>query len=117
VEDLPMRARPLAFATLLALFAPLLAGAVPDARADGERFDVSVTSGGTVTVTSHTGYHINKDYPWKIVSGATTIPAASFTLGDTTASVTGVPTGTATLSGAVCSDSDCRPFHTSVTVQ
>jgi hypothetical protein len=111
-----MRLRPLALVTFLAAFAPLLS-AVRDARADGDRFDVSVTTGGTVTVTAHAGYHINKDYPWKIVSGATTIPATSFTLADTTAKVTGVPSGSATLSGAVCSDSDCAPFRTSITVQ
>jgi hypothetical protein len=95
----------------------LVSGAA--ARADGDPFDVNVASGGTVTVTAHTGWHINKDFPWKVTTASTKIDKSAFTLGDTTASVSGVPTGDATVHGAVCAsdDSACQPFHKKIAVQ
>src|SRR5271165_4191661 len=98
-----MRVLHLALAATLAVSASILF-TTSHARAEGDRFDVSVASGGTVTVTPHGGWHINKDYPWKIVAGATKLDKSAFNLGDTKATVSGVPTGPATLSGAVCSD-------------
>jgi hypothetical protein len=103
-----------AFAASAAL---LLSGGAT-ARADADPFDLNVASGGTVTVTAHSGWHINKDFPWKVTAGSTKIDKSAFTLGDTTATVSGIPTGDATVHGAVCAsdDSSCQPFHKKISV-
>jgi hypothetical protein len=89
------------------------------ARADGDQFDISVASGGTVTVTAHSGWHINQGFPWKVTAGSTKIDKSAFSFADTTATVAGVPPGDATVHGAVCAsdDSACQPFHKKITVQ
>jgi len=85
------------------------------ARADDE-FDVSVAN-GQVMVTAHAGWHINKEYPWKLTVGETKLEKAKFTLAETTASVSGAPKGSATLKGAVCSADQCRLFKKDLTIQ
>ncbi len=85
------------------------------ARADNE-FSVSVAS-GQVTVTAKSGWHINKEYPWKIVVGDTKLTKDKFTLAETTASVSGVPAGAGKLKGAVCSTDQCHSFEADVTVK
>jgi hypothetical protein len=85
------------------------------ALADNE-FDVSVSK-GKVTVTAHTGWHINKDYPWKLIVGEAKLDKSKFSLAETTATVTGAPKGTGTLKGAVCSADQCHTFQKDVTVE
>jgi hypothetical protein len=89
------------------------------------------TTGGTLTVTAATGYHINSEYPWKVCAGGlATAPCptpladkSKFTIAATTATLPGAPKGTNTLKGAYCAvDSSgkpgsCTPFTTTVTVQ
>jgi hypothetical protein len=95
----------LAFGFLVA--AAALTPSTP-AHAD-DTFDVSASS-GTVTITTKSGWHINKDYPWKLISGDTKITKDSFTIGETVATVSNAPKGHATLKGAVCSGDQCNPF-------
>jgi hypothetical protein len=85
------------------------------ALADNE-FDVSVSK-SKVTVTAHTGWHINKDYPWKLVVGDTKLDKTKFSLAETTAVVTDAPKGSGTLKGAVCSADQCHTFQKDVTIQ
>jgi hypothetical protein len=90
-------------------------GAASMARADDE-FDVAVAN-GQVTVTTRSGWHINKDYPWKLVAGDTKLEKAKFALAETTASVDGAPKGPAVLKGAVCSADQCHPFKKELTIK
>jgi len=86
------------------------------AFADDPHYSVAAGK-GQVTVTPAKGWHINKDYSWAIKQGDTKVKAKDdFTLADT-ATVSGVPAGSYTLKGAVCSDSNCAPFTTTVNVQ
>ncbi|MGO9708915.1 MAG: hypothetical protein ACLQBL_08635 [Polyangiaceae bacterium] len=85
------------------------------ARAD-EEFDVSVAA-GKVTVTTKGPWHINKEYPWKVVAGDAKLDKSKFALDEKSASVAGVPKGTAKLKGAVCSGATCKPFEKDVTIQ
>jgi hypothetical protein len=89
------------------------------ALADPE-FDVAV-NGTKVTVTAHSPWHINKEYPWKVVSGDTKLGKAKFDLAESTASVGDVPKGPATLKGCVCSSSadgqgSCKPFEKQIVI-
>jgi hypothetical protein len=81
-----------------------------------EQFDVSV-AGGKVVVTTKGAWHINKEYPWKLVAGDAKLDKSKFTLDEKSASVSGAPKGAAHLKGAVCSGPTCLPFEKDVTVQ
>jgi hypothetical protein len=85
------------------------------ANADNE-FDVNVAK-GLVTVTAHAGWHINKDFPWKLVIGDTKLDKSKFTLEETTATLSGAPKGTGKLKGAVCSKDQCHTFEKDVSIQ
>src|SRR5258708_35064793 len=100
----------------LAALAVLAAATVETpARADNE-FDVSVAK-GQITVTAHSGWHINKDYPWKLVVGDTKLDKSKFTLAETTATVSDPPKGSGTLKGAVCSADQCHTFQKEVAIR
>ena len=99
------------FVSALALAA--LGAATTRAGAD-EEFDVSVTS-GHVAVTAKGKWHINKDYPWRLVIGDTTIDKGKFSLSDTSASVD-APKGAAKLKGGVCNGDQCMQLDKTVTV-
>jgi hypothetical protein len=103
--------------TLLPLFALVALVTTIDttACADNE-FSVSV-AGGQVTVTAKSGWHINKEYPWKITVGDTKITKDKFALAETTAVVSGVPSGAGKLKGAVCSADQCHSFEADVSVK
>src|SRR4051794_35597244 len=75
-----------------------------------EEFDVSV-SGGKVTVTTKGPWHINKEYPWKLVAGDAKLDKSKFALDEKSASVGSVPKGPAKLKGAVCQGVTCKPFE------
>jgi|SRR5580698_7721823 hypothetical protein len=85
------------------------------AGADDEDFDIA-TSSGQVTVTTHAGWHISKDYPWRLVAGDTKLDRSKFTLAETTATVSGAPLGPATLKGAICSGDRCHNFKKELTI-
>lgn len=85
------------------------------ARAD-EEFDVSV-AGATVKVATKPGWHINQEYPWKLVWGDKKIDKSQFKLSEHAATVE-APKGTGKLRGAVCyGEAQCKPFETTVTVK
>ena len=87
------------------------------ASADGNNFDVAAAK-GQVTVTPHSGWHINLDYSWALKKGDDKVKAkGDFKLAKDSASVSGVAAGSYTLKGAVCSENNCAPFTTQVTVQ
>jgi hypothetical protein len=105
------------FLAASALVAASLVGA--PARADNN-FDVAIAH-GQITVTAHTGWHVNKDFPWTVKKKdgdklVTVKDKADFTLAETTASVAGVPKGPFTLKGAVCKDGACQPFAKEISV-
>ena len=102
----------LAFSFLLAA---ATFGASSTAHADDE-FDVSV-SGGNVTITTKGAWHINKEYPWRVTVGDAKLDKSKFALAEKSATVAGVPKGTAQLKGAVCSGPTCKSFEKVVTVQ
>lgn len=105
--------RPMSFLGISAIAALITFGST--ARADGN-FDLSIAH-GQVTVTAHSGWHINKDYSWAVKKGGDKIKTkADFNLAQSTATVSGVPKGTYTLKGAVCSESNCAPFAKEITI-
>jgi hypothetical protein len=79
-----------------------------------DNFDLSVTP-GQVTLTAKAGWHINKDYPWKLVVGDTKLDKSKFALTESTATVA-APSGGGKLKGAVCSKDQCVMFEKPVTV-
>jgi hypothetical protein len=107
---------------LPALFAAaaLALSAAPAAHADDahdtgaakvdEGFDLKVAK-GAVTVTARGEWHINKDFPWKLVVGDVKLDRSKFDLGETTARVEGAPSGKAKLRGAICSKDVCRTLE------
>jgi hypothetical protein len=100
-----------AFAALIALAGFAASG---DARADDE-FDVNV-AGGKVVVTAKGAWHINKDYPWKLVVGDAKLDKSKFEISEKTASVAGAPKGSGKLKGAVCSGDKCKNFEKDVNI-
>jgi hypothetical protein len=99
----------------LATLAVLAAATVESpARADNE-FEVSVAK-GLITVTAASGWHINKDFPWKLTIGDTKVDKAKFALEEHTAKLTDPPKGHGKLKGAVCSKDQCHTFEKEVTV-
>src|ERR1700722_16764829 len=68
----------------------------------------------SVSVNAKAGWHVNKDYPWKLVIGDRKLDKTHFTLSETTAAITDAPPGPAKLKGAVCSGDQCRTFEEDV---
>jgi hypothetical protein len=85
------------------------------AQAEDE-FELNVAA-GSITVTAHSGWHINKEYPWKLVVGDTKLDKAKFNLAETTATVSGAPKGAGKLKGAVCTKDACHTFEKDVTIK
>lgn len=105
--------RPMSFLGISAIAALITIGS--PARADGN-FDLSIGN-GQITVTAHSGWHVNQEYGWAVKKGTDKIKTkADFNFTKTTATVSGVPKGTYTLKGAVCSDSNCAPFAKEITI-
>lgn len=86
------------------------------ARAEQE-FDVRV-SGGKITVVTKGEWHINKDYPWKLVDKEKKPLAdkTKFALEEKTATLSGAPKGHAKLKGALCSGDECKTFEKEIDV-
>lgn len=99
----------------LALAAFSFVGVMDDARADGEY--TIVAGKGQITVKAASGYHVNKDYPWKATAGDKTFDKSKFSLEETSASISGLPAGKVTIKGGVCNAGGCVPFKADVTVQ
>lgn len=91
-------------------------GARADERISDERFDLAIAP-GQVTLTAKGEFHINQDYPWKLVVGDVKLDKSKFVLSEKTASVTGAPKGKGTLKGAVCSKDQCHKVEKEITVQ
>jgi hypothetical protein len=102
--------------TALAALVALAAFATPGAARADQEFDVNVTGGGKVTVLAKGNWHINKDYPWKLIVGDTKLDKSKFQLNEKEASVSGAPKGAGKLKGAICSGDTCKPFEKDVTV-
>ena len=84
------------------------------ASAGGENYSVA-SGGGKVTVTPKGAWHINKDFPWKLKCGGTTLDKSKFSLSETSASVSG-GSGACELKGALCSGDKCEPFSANVSL-
>jgi hypothetical protein len=118
-----MHVRAFPLASWLAVFAAgLLSTTTADraARAEGEdkidkAFEVSVAK-RDVIVTAKGEWHINKDFPWKLVIGDIKLDRSKFELGETTATVHDAPSGTGKLRGAVCSKDVCRTLERELTI-
>jgi hypothetical protein len=80
-----------------------------------ETHDVAVAP-KSVSVSVKAGWHVNKDYPWKLVSGDTKLDKTHFNLTETAAIISDAPSGPAKLKGAVCSGDQCRTFEESVVI-
>jgi len=95
----------------------LAAAVVTPARAEGEEgYDLTVDK-GQVTVTARENWHINQEYPWKLVIGDVKVDKSKFSLTEKTATVSDAPKGTGKLRGAVCSKDVCKMVEKEVTVR
>ncbi|MGO8994747.1 MAG: hypothetical protein ACLQVI_15635 [Polyangiaceae bacterium] len=116
VSTQPSRSLRTRVVSLLAATAgALLSLSVPTvALADDAGFDASA-SAGTIKVVAHAGFHINKEYPWKVTVGDKKVGKDGFKFEGANAVVSGLPKGHAVLKGAVCkgpegNSSECLPF-------
>lgn len=98
-------------ATAAALFALT---AATDARADAE-FTAS-GGAGSVSVTPTGHWHINKDGPWKVTVGGTSLGKDKWSLTDGKATISGVPKGDAKVKVYVCDGDKCVNREVTVTV-
>jgi hypothetical protein len=106
-----------ALAAALLTAGSLCLATAPAARADDsaapkvdEGFDLKIAK-GEVLVTARGEWHINKEFPWKLVVGDVKLDRSKFELGETTARVHDAPSGTAKLRGAICSKDVCRTLE------
>ena len=100
---------------LASLSAALVVATAALALADNE-FDLAVGK-DDVTVVTKGHWHVNQDYPWKVVIGDSTLDKSKFVFTETTAKVSGVPHGTGKLKGAVCDGPQCMPFVKEITIR
>ena len=91
-----------------------LAFVAPTAKADNE-FEVSVSK-GQVVVTAKGDWHINQDFPWKLVVGDTKLDKTKFNLTEKVATVTNAPAGAGKVKGAVCSHDACHTLEKEITI-
>ena len=105
-------------ASLVAMTAALVAlSAATDARADAE---FTATAGaGSVSVTIPTGsqWHINKEAPWKVTVGTTSLTKEKWALTELSATVSGVPAGDATVKVYICNGDQCKNAEVKVVVK
>jgi hypothetical protein len=80
-----------------------------------DEFDVAV-AGNAITVVAKGAWHINKDYPWKVVQGDSKLDKSKFDLSEKAAKVSGAPKGKNTVKGAICSGDSCKTFEKDVNV-
>ena len=106
------RAPSIVLAFLSATLASATAGL---ALADGE-FELAVAK-DEVTVVTKGHWHVNKDYPWKVVVGDATFDRSKFVFTETSAKLSGVPRGAGKLKGAVCDGPQCMPFVKEITIR
>jgi hypothetical protein len=92
----------------------VLSFVVQVAHADNE-FEVSVSK-GQVVVTAKGDWHINKEFPWKLVIGDTKLDKTKFSLTEKAATVTNAPAGVGKVKGAVCSHDACHTLEKDVTI-
>ena len=86
-----------------------LAVVAPAAHADNE-FEVSVSK-GQVVVTAKGEWHINQEFPWKLVVGDTKLDKTKFNLTEKVATVTNAPAGAGKVKGAVYSHDACHTLR------
>ena len=91
-----------------------LVALAPSAHAEDE-FDVRVSK-GRVVVMAKGDWHINLEFPWKLVIGETKLDKTKFTLTAKEATVGDVPAGVGKLRGAVCSHDSCHTLEREVTI-
>jgi hypothetical protein len=84
------------------------------AQAEDE-FDVTVSK-GQVVVVAKGDWHINQEFPWKVVVGDTKLDKTKFTLTEKNATVTNVPSGQGKVKGAVCSHDSCHTLEKNIVV-
>jgi len=70
----------------------------------------------SVSVTIKAGWHVNKEYPWKLVAGDQKLDKTHFTFTETNAIISDAPAGPWKLKGAVCAGDQCRTFEEDVVV-
>jgi hypothetical protein len=81
-----------------------------------DQFDLAVAK-DEVTVVTKGHWHVNQDYPWKVVIGDATFDKSKFVFTERSAKLSGVPHGTGKLKGAVCDGPQCMPFVKEITIR
>lgn len=80
-----------------------------------ETHDIVVAPKG-MSLSTKAGWHVNKEYPWKLVSGDKKLDKTHFSFTETTASIADAPPGRAKIKGAVCSGDQCRTFEEEIVI-
>ncbi len=88
---------------------------LPRGASAEEEFDVSVAAGHVVVVAAKGKWHINKEYPWRLLAGGEKIGREHFRLSEKSAQVDS-PKGVVTIRGGVCNGEQCLRIEKSVTV-
>ena len=105
-----------ALGSMVAMAAALVAlSTATDARADAE---FTATGGaGSVSVTTNGPWHINKEAPWKVVAGGTTLTKDKWALDEHSAKAGSLPAGEAKVSVYVCNGGSCVNRVVTVTIK
>ena len=91
------------------------APALADKDKDKDEFEVTVTA-HTVVVEAKGDWHINQDYPWKLIVGDTKLDKSKFELKEKKAKIENAPSGPGKIRGAVCSKDSCKMLEREVTI-
>jgi len=94
-----------------------LVGLATASKAFAESEFTATGGAGTVEVKAAHGWHINKEAPWKVTVGTTSIGKDKWALSADSAKVTGVPAGEAKVKVYVCSGDACKNAEVTVKVQ
>jgi hypothetical protein len=117
-----MTPRRFSFAAALALGAGCALGvawstdSLAEEHITDEHFDLLLMP-GHLKLTAKGEFHINQDYPWKLVIGDVKLDKTKFVLSEKTASVDGAPKGKGVLKGAVCSKDACHKVEREVVLE
>ena len=100
---------------LLAL-AALVFGITLSLRAHASDEVEVVLEHGQLVVRVRGEWHINPDYPWKLLVGDAKFDRTRFVFDEKTARFDAPPSGTAAVRGGVCAGNRCKSFTESIAI-
>jgi hypothetical protein len=99
----------------VAFVAALLVSTLSTAARASDEVDVRVEHGQLIVVVKG-AWHINADYPWKLLVGEAKLDRSHFAFDEKTARLDAPPSGKGSLRGAVCAGGKCKSFTEEVVI-